>query len=298
MKSNLTNLRPGMSLCIVCDAKIDKRKVYDAHNVSLIAHFFQQIFKPDKRDTPFYGFVQICSKCRHGVMGSPPTVPQLEQYYEKQYWASRPTLTDQVNITRDAFRNDLRAHHQIGFILKHLTTDSIHEILEIGAGPAFASLLLREKFNSTLQLNVCEPGVTWNEYYKENTIHNISRYFPFDSEKKFDYIHTSHWLEHVIDLNNTVAKLKEVLREGGFIFVEVPNTEYQYWDLPLIDTPHIQFFTPRSLAKVFQKHGFECLRVDTYGQTFYQKYKGIPLRESDYGEVKKGCWIRSLFRKS
>ncbi len=289
----------GMKQCIVCDSKIGKKKIYNQHTSNHVLYYLKQLLLGGKKDEiPFDGFVQICTACGHGVMATPPTTFQLEEYYKQQYWSTRPMLTDQVKITKDAFKQDLRAQSQIDFISAYADVNSIKVLLEIGAGPAFASLVLKERRNNSLVINVCEPGEGWREHYRENSIINISPYFPFESNQKFDYIHTSHWLEHMLDLKDTVIRLNRFLNPSGMIFVEVPNTEYQYWDLPLSDTPHIQFFTPSSLVKVFENHGFECLKVGTFGQTFYEKFKGVPLNENNYKESKNGFWIRSLFRKT
>ena len=76
-------------------------------------------------------------------------------------------------------------------------------------------------------------------------------YFPFKTDIKFDFIHTSHWLEHIVDVNKTMAKINSMLTNKGGLFIEVPNTEF-YWDYPQTDTPHIHFFLP-NLKKLGEK---------------------------------------------
>ena len=285
-----------MNQCRICDSKISRRKLYDHHMANPLAYRIKQILRgKGSSNETFTGLIAICSRCGHGTMEEPPTNEQLQKYYEKKYWSDRPKLTEEVKGTKNAFKNDLRARTQILFVKEYI--NSITKVLEIGAGPAFASLALKETFGQSLKLNVCEPGKHWAEHYKENSIVNLAPYFPFYSKEIFDYIHTSHWLEHMVDLDDTILELYRFLREKGIIFVEVPNTEYQYWDLPILDTPHIQFFTTSSLVKIFEKHGFECVKVGTFGQTFYQKHMRVPLTAQDYNETKNGFWIRALFRK-
>jgi SAM-dependent methyltransferase len=171
-------------------------------------------------------------------------------------------------------------------------------ILEIGAAAAYASLLLRETVEGNVNLNVCEPGKNWEDYYIKHEIRKVANYFPFEAQFSFDYIHTSHWLEHVLDLNQTIPELSNMLVPNGYIFVEVPNTEHFYWDLPIEDVPHIHFFTRKSLIESFKSHGFECCNIEECGITYADGYNGVNVTPDKYGVLNKGYWIRALFKKS
>lgn len=252
-----------------------------------------------KRDI-FKGYVGICSGCGHGEMMEPPTRKQLIEYYENEYWmsCSRPSKLKHAH-NYDDYTNNPRAIHQVDFVTKEVNPELFSNVLEIGAGAAYASLLLRSKYkNIKINLNVCESGKKWQDYYNNHKINKISNYFPFDTKEKFDYIHTSHWLEHVLDLNETISKLNTITRPLGYVFVEVPNTEYFYWDLPVEDIPHIHFFTKKSLVKSFASHGFECVNIGEYGITYVDGYNGSKLTPDKYGPCEKGYWIRALFRRA
>ena len=114
---------------------------------------------------------------------------------------------------------------------------------------------------------------------------------------QFDYIHASHWLEHVLDLESTILSLRDLSSQEGLIFIEVPNTEHDYWSSTWLDIPHIHFFTMSSLKNVFGRFSFRCLDVGEFGITWAEQNQGVQLTGGDYGPRKKGWWLRALFEK-
>jgi 2-polyprenyl-3-methyl-5-hydroxy-6-metoxy-1,4-benzoquinol methylase len=77
----------------------------------------------------------------------------------------------------------------------------------------------------------------------------------------FDVITLWHVLEHVHDLQGTVAQLKKLLAENGCLFIAVPNytsldaERYrQYW--AAYDVPrHLYHFSPKAMDMLMKKHG-------------------------------------------
>ena len=105
-------------------------------------------------------------------------------------------------------------------------------------------------------------------------------------------------MEHVNNIDSTVKKLESFLSDNGLIFIEVPNTEYFYFDQDSIEinhTPHIQFFSVTSLRLIFEKFSFKTLKIEECGETREEYYKGksSPI----FGNNLKGKWIRALFKK-
>ena len=281
--------------CCICNTEIKHKKKYDNHISGFHIKLFlkkvitkfnflipsvmtrlksiSSMHNTMKKDI-FKGYIGICSNCGHGEMMNPPTQKQLIEYYENEYWTSysRPSKLKHA-LNHDDYTNNPRAIHQVELVTKEINPKLFFNVLEIGAGAAYASLLLRSKYkNIKINLNVCEPGKKWQSYYNGHGINKISNYFPFDTEEKFEYIHTSHWLEHVLDLNETISKFNTIIKPSGYIFVEVPNTEHFYWDLPVEDIPHIHFFTRKSLIESFSSHGFECVNIGEYGVTYIDGY--------------------------
>ena len=224
-----------------------------------------------------------------------PSDAEVIRYYENQYWADRSAPADVVYKAK--YKGNSRAEHQVKFVLNELqkADANIKKVLEIGAAGACASLLFRDVWKKNLLLlHACEPGKQWIRYYQECGIKRVAEFFPFQAKTSFDYIHTSHWLEHVTDVHLTLSKMHRMLNKDGFVFIEVPNTEHFYWDFPETDTPHIHFFTRESIKKLFNKYNFECIKIGEYGITFRQLHNGVPDRQD---AREKGYYLRALFRK-
>jgi hypothetical protein len=196
-------------------------------------------------------------------------------------------------------RDDVRATTQLAFVFETIDDEAnrIESSLEIGAGPAYASILLGEHLpGGRLTAHVCEPGEIWSDHYSRNVLMRVAQYFPFETARKYDYVHASHWLEHVADLGQTIRDLSAVIEEEGFLFIEVPNTGHDYWELPGSDVPHIHFFTIDSVAQAFGRAGFKIEAIGEFGISARQRARGTKIRESDYGSNPGGLWIRALIR--
>lgn len=281
--------------CIVCGGHHYSIKRYNDHlyNPSQysISYLKSDLYDFFLNKSIFKGKIRICADCGFGTMVSPPSEEQLQKYYEGQYWDDRSFMAEINN-----HKNDIRAVTQIELTNKYVPLNALKNVLEIGAGPAYASLLLKNA-NQKLNLYSCEPGIQWIDYYKENGIVNLSTFFPFETEILFDYIHTSHWLEHVLDLEKTITCLLKMMSEGACLFVEVPNTTKEYWNVKTEDVPHIHFFTQDSLKRIFENNGFKCIYIDEYGITFSQFSSGISITSDTYKANKLGIWIRAIFQK-
>ena len=307
MMGNYSKKEPNK--CIVCGSLSSVRKKYNVNEVGLsykvliknmlpyfdflIPNSIEKLKKFSTAKSPFKGRAIICSNCGHGTMENPPTKLELFSYYQRDYWSERLSEYESYD-----YLNDPRAINQINILIEKINYESIKNVLEIGAGPAYASLLLRYKQNDrTIDLYTCEPGEHWEAYYEHNGITKIANYFPFETQYIFDYIHTSHWLEHVLDLKDTFLALKKILKSSGYLFIEVPNTEHYYWDLKRKHAPHIHFFTRESLLITLETGGFECISIGEYGITFLELQKGIKITSDRYGAYEKGLFIRGLFKK-
>jgi len=82
-----------------------------------------------------------------------------------------------------------------------------------------------------------------------------------------DVITMWHVLEHVSSLNDTIQKIKRLLKPNGFLIVAVPNrnsfdAKYykEFW--AAFDTPrHFYHFTPSNVSKLFSKNNMKVLRT-------------------------------------
>ena len=272
--------------CFICNSENMSYYQYGNHcntyNVKYLKYFIAEIvskifhvkflkFQTKLLFSPLYKIAR-CNTCGYGHYKRVISENLLKSYYESVYWQSAGLSKDKfadINL----FLNDDRANGQFLFVKDELEKKEKINILEIGGGAVLTSRYIRHDFtNKQVFIDVVEPGKGWEKYYIANKINKVADFFPFSLNKYYGYIHTSHWLEHVIDLEATLVELYEKLEEGGLLFVEVPNCTDEYYKLDVGDIPHIHFFTEDSLVMLFTKYGFELIRSGTYGFTNNENY--------------------------
>jgi 2-polyprenyl-3-methyl-5-hydroxy-6-metoxy-1,4-benzoquinol methylase len=88
---------------------------------------------------------------------------------------------------------------------------------------------------------------------------------------KFDIITSFEVIEHINNPNSEIELIKKVLRKGGAYYVTTPNFNAlsrhllkEKWNI--IEYPeHLSYYTPRTLTKLMNQHGFKAKFVDTTG---------------------------------
>jgi hypothetical protein len=78
--------------------------------------------------------------------------------------------------------------------------------------------------------------------------------------RRFDLILMASVLEHLRDLERTLSELRGLLREGGAIWLEVPDAarfaDYVLSPFQQFSLEHINFFTLQTLERLMQRVGF------------------------------------------
>ena len=75
-------------------------------------------------------------------------------------------------------------------------------------------------------------------------------------DKKYDYIFSSHTLEHLPDYVKALEYWKEHLREDGSLFLYLPHPDMEYW-LPQNNRKHLHSFYPRQVYQLLKDLGFK-----------------------------------------
>lgn len=146
-------------------------------------------------------------------------------------------------------------------------------IVEVGANDgAFLNLLAGEGFTNLLGVEpsqscaqLCrEKGHKVEESYLDRSLVGsiLERHGPVGA------VICRHTLEHVPDPVGFVAAMRSLLREGGLLFIEVPNSHtiihdlfgHELWD------EHLHIFSPNNLATFVASAGFAIRRQAVWPQ--------------------------------
>ena len=65
--------------------------------------------------------------------------------------------------------------------------------------------------------------------------------------KTFDYIFSSHTLEHILECRAALQYWKEHLKKDGVLFLYLPHPDMEYWR-PENDLKHEHIFTPEEIT--------------------------------------------------
>ncbi len=155
-------------------------------------------------------------------------------------------------------------------------------LLDIGAG---RGELLREAVREGWTAIGIEPSSSFADYAARYSGAEIKReaieHCNF-SDASFDVVILGAVLEHLYSPNETIREIARILRQGGALFVDVPNEEGLYFRVgnlyqklrrrdwvvntaPTFSPFHLFGFGPRSLRALLGKHGLEPRDWRIYG---------------------------------
>lgn len=77
-------------------------------------------------------------------------------------------------------------------------------------------------------------------------------------DSQYDYIFSSHTLEHLPNYVGALRYWKKYLKKGGILFLYLPHPDMEYW-LPQNNIKHLHSFYPEDMAKLLEDLGFSSI---------------------------------------
>lgn len=96
-----------------------------------------------------------------------------------------------------------------------------------------------------------------------------------ENEMGWDYIFSSHCLEHVPNYVEALELWREALRSGGSLFLYLPHPDMEYW-LPQNCRKHLHEFQPSQITKVLEDLGYQ--NVISSGRDLYWSFSVVGFR--------------------
>lgn len=156
-----------------------------------------------------------------------------------------------------------RLEDSMRFISQHIELKNLRSFLDIGAN--------RGSFLKYLQKNLGKDkilcGVENDKFIYDEELKNLDgirieneKFEDTNLKEKFDFIHSSHTLEHVVSASAKMSKMKELVKDDGYVYLEVPNADsikikeniFEFF----IDN-HLFHFTQTTLEAYIKTFGFE-----------------------------------------
>lgn len=173
------------------------------------------------------------------------TEQELEDFYRDTYWLNRG---DGGVLLRN---RDFRHFLFLREFLYGLGRSEVRKAINFGSGHGGMSRLLIAANFQVVNVDPFDAKVPACEHVTDLKL----------IEGPVDFVYASHSLEHVVNLAATLQSIVALLRPGGLLFVEVPDSldpvrsvEIRGSRVPVIDPPHTFYMS---------KHFFEHLPLDT-----------------------------------
>ena len=164
-------------------------------------------------------------------------------------------------------KSESETHRRIDWIKANLPSSGDREeggfrLLDVGgASGVFAALFEDTRWRSAVvdpsQEGAFHRGGAWNFY-------TISALEEADIHDRFDLVSLNYVLEHVTDPVEMLRQSKQLLRNNGYLFIEVPdvsNFETVSHDHDIFNACHLWMFDFNSLSKLLQKVDLQLLQV-------------------------------------
>jgi SAM-dependent methyltransferase len=144
-------------------------------------------------------------------------------------------------------------------------------ILDLGAAAGAFVKVAKDRGWQAVGVEPCGFLTTWAinnlglDTMYTGTLDDFSKNFDFDIITMWDV------LEHVPDPSNTVALAKTLLKDGGYIVVNLPDISAILPRLmkarwPFYASCHLYYYVPETIDYLMEKHGFERVHKSPHWQ--------------------------------
>lgn len=201
-----------------------------------------------------------CRHCKAGYAWPIPSERFLAKYYQTSF--------DRVRAFSIAAKSrvDLLEKNNV---LKAIGLEG--EICEIGSGAGCFLLDLKSrKYN---ELTSIEPSLSTALYQKQQGLRVINEMLGNTppTNDTFDLVAMFHVLEHARSGHDTINALMRMIKPGGYLFLEVPNSTSEFMIKAPNYWPHLLFFNRNSLVHLAALASLELIFCDTAGEPLNQR---------------------------
>ncbi|MEI0579842.1 class I SAM-dependent methyltransferase [Brachyspira pilosicoli] len=205
-----------------------------------------------------YKDVYQCDECSLYFIDS-PTDEEINSLYKNEYHNNIKNKLFEIAKSKMRYARSLS---QFNFIKQTIDLKN-KDICEIGAFDGLLLSLFKKNNNNVFGYELNDDA---RNYAKKKYNIDLKENF-LESKSKYDIIILSHVIEHFREPIEILIKIKSMLKEGGFIYIEVPNSpmpnECSYEMLMrYLNTEHIVNFNMDNLIKFAESANFKIIRSE------------------------------------
>lgn len=205
-----------------------------------------------------YKDVYQCDECSLYFIDS-PTDEEINSLYKNEY---HNNIKNKLFETAKSKMRYARSLSQFNFIKQTIDLKN-KDICEIGAFDGLLLSLFKKNNNNVFGYELNDDA---RVYAKKKYDIDLKENF-LESKSKYDIIILSHVIEHFREPKEILIKIKSMLKENGFIYIEVPNSpmpnECSYNMLMrYLNTEHIVNFNMDNLIKFTESADLKIVRSE------------------------------------
>lgn len=203
-------------------------------------------------DIDYHHKIRICQTC--GFVFASPLLPEdkillyyesMSNYEHPQFEGCRPQ--GEIN----------QIIRYINFLKKRFPAGFKGRALDIGCANAYGLSLLKKEGWEVLGIDPSDKCIEFSKrIYGVKALKGFFNLNLLKKEKPFDLIILCHVLEHLIYPDQVIIELHQIVKDGGIIYIEVPNLMKPFAPKCYFSFEHVNYFTPISLANLMGLNGY------------------------------------------
>jgi len=252
-------------------------------------HFHNHLITKDFLVTNESFAIVTCDNCGFKFTNPRPTKNEISKYYESENYISHSNKGSSIINTAYKIARRFTLKSKLSLITK---LSSGKKLLDFGCGTGH---FLAECEKAGWSCTGVEPDLKAREKASLNKNVNIIDHLDTLENEKYDIITLWHVLEHVHDIDETLASLRRKLTKKSKLLIAVPNCAS--WDAQNYkehwagyDVPrHLYHFEPDTISQFMSKHKMKL--KETYPQKLDSYYVSLL---SDKNKFNRHRYLRSV----
>ncbi len=251
--------------------------------------------------------IVVCTEC--GLVQCQPrlTEPSLQWFYSSDFFREAYNGDILIPMTDAKFERLARGGRQrYERILEHLPSSKIGSVGEVGCAAGWNLYPFHE---AGIPIMGADFGPHMIEFGKTKGMDLRVGDMSAFGDAKFDLLILSHVIEHVLDLDDFMARALCHLNPGGHVYVEVPDIAD--FCMGAFQTAHIYYFSMAHMDHLCARFGLASLATRNIGPFFYGVYhadadasRAVPPPD-EYARVRASItkferreWAKGLLRRT
>lgn len=213
----------------------------------------------------------ICKNCLLVAQSPRLDDRRIEEFYELCY--RRLTNGTMAPVAEEVELQERRAENLLEIFSRTTSINEVRNILDFGCSAGRLLRVAKRRLKAGLLV-----GVEIDQNYAALAKHEGAFVYTNIMEVSrahqvgFDLVTMSHVLEHLADIVGVLRNIRQVLKVGGYILIEVPHS----CEGACFQVGHLWGFNESSLSKLLEECGFNVITMTTHG------YPRMPSRKKLY----------------